>query len=247
MTTESLISYTPFPCQNGSSRRVRISPCNAARPRSDACCAVNQYGLFKFRTAQDSRPSTPTANASTRSRNTLFSLDAISRGLFSPSKIGGEGFTSISHKRSRSAMSRASSATTETSFKFSQRSNSTMGSSVPDEDSMGHRGRRTSKRGKSPGLGYTSEPERERSISRMSPDKTGSSYAVSDEEAFNVSRETLGHPHGDNSEFDLSMRLELARKNSQSQGQAPSKQPERLDPTQLADTILEGIYLLRNF
>ena len=93
--------------------------------------------------------------------------------------------------------------TTDSSFKFSQRSHSTANTSLTDDDSMGFHGRKA--RGKSPG--YASEPDRGFTPSRSpSPDKLSTDE---DEDAY------LNMTH----DSDLSMRLELARQNSQSQSQ----------------------------
>ncbi|TCD67500.1 hypothetical protein EIP91_012305 [Steccherinum ochraceum] len=149
---------------------------------------IHQFGLFKFRTGNNSMPSTPTA--SVRSRAAIFGLDAISRNLFNalPGSSRGDifGGSINSHRRSKTtAGSRSSVYTQSTSTgdgsmsRFSRsRSNSTVTSAttmsfMEDEQSMSiHSGSGNSrtrsrslskakkliKRGKSPG-GSGSEPE----------------------------------------------------------------------------------------
>lgn len=106
----------------------------------DPIVLVHQFGLFKFRTGNNSMPSTPTVSA--RSRAAIFGLDAISRNLFNalPGSSRGDifGGSINSHKRSKtSAGSRSSVYTQSTSTgdgsmsRFSRsRSNSTVTSAT---------------------------------------------------------------------------------------------------------------------
>ncbi|KAG6911239.1 hypothetical protein DXG01_003106 [Tephrocybe rancida] len=195
---------------------------------------IHQFGFFEFRTDKNSRPSTPTA----RSRVNIFGLDAISRNLFNtrPGSSMGDFFGgSISgHKRTKSTTSRSSMYTQTTSTgdssltKFSQRSASTAATSVMDEDasffgSRSSRGKNLFKRGKSPG-GSTSDSERSPSrhlagsvsSSRSGSTSRGLDSDDSDQEGddgdfFINSREL------DESERDLALQLELARRNSKNQ------------------------------
>ncbi|KAF8338748.1 uncharacterized protein EI90DRAFT_3038954 [Cantharellus anzutake] len=190
---------------------------------------IHQYGLFRFRTERISRPTTPTP--STRGRATIFNLDAISRNLFNSRSTSlsskgpsGDDFaqdgssSGSSHKRSRSFASRASQlmsqttgTTTTDSFKFSQRSVSTTATSLVEDESLSFsRSRSTSPRklyksGRSPSQASSPSKSRESSRERSSVERE---LAVADT--------TMPC---DESEVDLSMRLELARQNSLSQHQ----------------------------
>ncbi|KAG6854872.1 hypothetical protein C0991_012062 [Blastosporella zonata] len=194
---------------------------------------IHQFGFFEFRTDRNSRPSTPTA----RSRVNIFGLDAISRNLFNtrPGSSMGDFFGgSISgHRRTKSTTSRSSMYTQtastgdSSSTKFSQRSNSTAATSVMDEDasflgSRSSRGKKILKRGKSPG-GSTSDSERSPghhlagSVSSTRPRSTSrepdsDSDREEDDDAFFTNSREL-----DESERDLALQLELARRNSKNQ------------------------------
>ncbi|KAF8842701.1 hypothetical protein BDN67DRAFT_898801 [Paxillus ammoniavirescens] len=185
---------------------------------------IQQYGLFKFRTGNDSRPATPTA--STRSRAQIFSLDAISRNLFNsrPGSSRGDlfGASINSHRRSKSSASRSSTYTQTTTTadgslaKFSYRSGSTATAATSlasgDDDSVNRSAssrRKLVKRGRSPGSG------------RSSPQPTS---APASRSASHDKSEVRGDVYGadtetrlDQSDPDLAMRLELARRNSQNQ------------------------------
>ncbi|KAF9226615.1 hypothetical protein BS17DRAFT_775896 [Gyrodon lividus] len=187
---------------------------------------IQQYGLFKFRTGNDSRPATPTAN--TRSRAQIFSLDAISRNLFNsrPGSSKGDlfGASINSHRRSKSSASRSSTYTQTTTTadgslaKFSYRSGSTatavtsLASGDDDSFSVNRSAssrRKLVKRGRSPGSGRSSPQPASASVSRSaSRDRTevGDDGDVADIET-----------RLDQSDPDLTMRLELARRNSQNQ------------------------------
>ncbi|KAH7914399.1 hypothetical protein BJ138DRAFT_1143943 [Hygrophoropsis aurantiaca] len=227
---------------------------------------IHQYGLFKFRGGNSSAPSTPTA--STRSRAHIFSLDAISRNLFNalPGSSKGDFFGgSIStHRRTKSSASRSSMYTQTTTTadgsltKFSHRSNSTAtaATSIASNDdeslfpnrSSGSR-RKLIKRGRSPGSGRSSPESRSNPISR-SPSKERISSCSEVEEDLN----TVLRP--DQSDRDLSMRLDLARRNSQNQHgkqlPAPSlekpieetiyeeEHSQHLRPTSRASTVRDG-------
>ncbi|KAH7887610.1 hypothetical protein F5I97DRAFT_1861578 [Phlebopus sp. FC_14] len=224
---------------------------------------IQQYGLFKFRTGNDSRPATPTANA--RSRAHIFSLDAISRNLFNtrPGSSKGDlfGASINSHLRSKSSASRSSVHTQTTSTadgslaKFSYRSNSTAATSLAsgDDDSFSvnrssSSRRKLVKRGRSPGGG------------RTTPD------FVSDSTPRSASRDRLKTESGvqrtngefrlDPSDHDLTLRLELARRNSQNQHgkviqsshEKPiedtiyeEEPPLQLRPTSRASTVRETV------
>ncbi|KAI6047452.1 hypothetical protein EDC04DRAFT_2864519 [Pisolithus marmoratus] len=187
---------------------------------------INQYGLFKFRTGNDSRPATPTASA--RSRAHIFSLDAISRNLFSSvsskSEFFGGSINGHRRSRSKSTNSRSSTYTQTTTTgdgslaKFSYRSGgsaTTAATSMAsgDDDSFGvsrstSSRRKLVKRGPSPGSGRCSPEPLSRPASRS------------------TSRDTLPIPDDaevslDRSEDDLTSRLELARRNSQNQHGKP--------------------------
>ncbi|KAG2156207.1 hypothetical protein DEU56DRAFT_766033 [Suillus clintonianus] len=202
---------------------------------------IHQYGLFKFKTGNDSRPATPTA--SSKSRAHIFSLDAISRNLFNaiPGSSKGDFFGgSISgHRRSKSSVSRSSIYTQTTTTgdgsltKFSRRSNSTATAptSLADDDSLyasksSSSRRKLVKRGHSPGASHSSPLSRPTSPSRDS--SRGSFYSDGEEEL---------PVRQDPSDQDLSMRLELARRNSQNQHGKQAVTPS-LDKS-LEETIYE--------
>ncbi len=212
---------------------------------------VHQCGLFKFRTEQISRPTTPTA--STRGRAAIFNLDAISRNLFSsrstPSLSKGisgddflpDGSSSVrsNHKRDRSIGSRASQlgsqttgTTTTDSFKFSQRSVSTTATSLVEDESPGSsRSRGLSpmklfKRGLSPSQASSPSKSRESSRERSSIEH-------------DLSQNGASMPF-DDSEMDLSMRLELARQNSLSQHHTGDDHHSMTSYPLSADGVSEG-------
>ncbi|KAG1840091.1 hypothetical protein DFJ58DRAFT_811218 [Suillus subalutaceus] len=183
---------------------------------------IHQYGLFKFKTSNDSRPATPTA--SSRSRAHIFSLDAISRNLFNaiPGSSKGDFFggSISSHRRSKSSTSRSSVYTQTTTTtgdgsltKFSRRSNSTATAptSLADDDSLyasksSSSRKKLVKRSRSPGTSRSSPLSRQTSPSRNS---SRTSFYSDGEEELPVRQ--------DPSDQDLSLRLELARRNSQNQ------------------------------
>ena len=225
---------------------------------------VHQFGLFKFRTGQNSRPSTPTA--STRSRTAIFGLDALSRNLFNgrPGSAMGDFFGgSVNvHKRSKSTISSGSSMYTQTTgtgdslTRFSHRSNSTATAattiSTMDEGSVNaskiSKPRKLLKRGKSPGrsdgeIDRTS-PSRPSSRSGRSTGSGSRSQSVereidySDDEDSNDTFMRKVDP----SELDLRMRLELARRNSSQHGK---KLPPLTFEKPVEETIYEGWCLVR--
>ena len=223
---------------------------------------VHQFGLFKFRTGQNSRPSTPTA--STRSRTAIFGLDALSRNLFNgrPGSAMGDFFGgSVNvHKRSKSTISSGSSMYTQTTgagdslTRFSHRSNSTATAattiSTMDEggsvnaSSKISKPRKLLKRGKSPGrsdgeIDRTS-PSRPSSRSGRSTRSESRSQSVEREVAYSDdedSNDTLMRKV-DPSELDLRMRLELARRNSSQHGK---KLPPLTFEKPVEETIYEGL------
>lgn len=197
---------------------------------------IHQYGLFKFSTGTQSRPGTPTA--STRSRAGIFGLDAISRNLFgtSTSRGGSSGDvfgTAGSHSRSRSATS-SDRTRTDSLFKSSNRSDST-GVTTPDEEGVNKSlgaprpspRRKLVKRSKSPGPSGASGSESESPVRRP------------DSRAGDVEKElpVLTRKDMDESEWDLTQRLELARRNSQNQHGVSS--PVKREPA-VEETIYEG-------
>ncbi|GJJ07089.1 hypothetical protein Clacol_001288 [Clathrus columnatus] len=192
----------------------RIVDTNANAPRS-----VHQFGLFKFRTEANSRPTTPTA--SLRSKVGIFGLDAMAKNLFSGKN--GDVFGTVlsnNHKRSRSATSRASSNTTTTldsAIRFSTRSTATTAATsiiTDEEDSFGSPARKLQK-SRWP-MSTTSSPGK-------SP--TGFRHSLSRTASEDLMDESLPIPFPvlsvDESDGDLSARLELARKNSQNQHGRP--------------------------
>ncbi|THH05620.1 hypothetical protein EW145_g4663 [Phellinidium pouzarii] len=200
---------------------------------------IHQYGLFKFRTNNPSRPATPSGG--NRSRAHIFSLDVLlSRNLFGalpgtsknkdPFSSGSIG----SHRRSKSAISRASTIRTDTtdtstidesSTKFSSRSNSTaatsMSSFVADGESLGKRSSKSRKlvkrdRSRSPGetLGGRDEYESgQKKVQRFFISQKGNDV----EEAELSALDMRNGRRVTQSEMDLTKRLELARRNSRNQ------------------------------
>ena len=210
-------------------------------------------------------PSTPTANKA--SRASIFGLDVISRNLFG-SKQGssmGDIFNGSvnGRKRSKSTTSRSSIYTQTTSTgddsltKFSRRSNSTATAattvSITDDDSLGTRrsnskSRKLLKRSKSPAPSESEldkpSPSRRSSRAESTPprprsqcDERRSEGGLDDESHARV----LHKMDMDESEWDLTMRLELARKNSNQHGkQATAIAFEK----PLEETIYEGTNLV---
>ncbi|KAH8118741.1 RhoGEF domain-containing protein [Phellopilus nigrolimitatus] len=217
-----------------------------ARVPSRIVQTIHQYGLFKFSTNNPSRPATPSGG--NRSRAHIFGLDAISRNLFGalPGSSRGKdvfGSGSIgSHRRSKSAISRASTIRTDTtgttttadsSTKFSSRSNSTaatsMSSFVADEESFAGRVSKPRKlvkrsRSRSPGVSLAGEdsegessetPSLRRRARSLSVSRNDESVEYSDHEEAELSVLDVRKGHRvSQSEMDLTRRLELARQNS---------------------------------
>lgn len=170
------------------------------------------------------------------------------------------------HKRSKTSRSRSSTVTqtttTDGSFaKFSSRSRSnsiatTAATTVDDESSFWGSGKSSSsgsrsrarklvKRGKSPGAGGSGS---DRDPDRVSPRRSGSDERASSWEReleYSDVEDTDGVLHRemmrdlDESDMDLSMRLELARRNSQSQHGRQQVAPAVLEKP-VEDTIYEG-------
>ncbi|TFY63590.1 hypothetical protein EVJ58_g3151 [Rhodofomes roseus] len=118
---------------------------------------IHQYGLFKFSTGQNSRPSTPTA---TRSRAAIFGLDVISRNLFNsrPGSATNDVFggSTNSSRRTRTTASHSSMYTGSMSTaghgsslsRFSQ-APSTLTAATSIEDEQSFRGSKSSRRSRS--------------------------------------------------------------------------------------------------
>ncbi|GLB33962.1 putative guanine nucleotide exchange factor for Rho/Rac/Cdc42-like GTPases [Lyophyllum shimeji] len=195
---------------------------------------IHQFGFFEFRTGRNSRPSTPTA----RSRVAIFGLDAISRNLFNtrPGSAMGDFFGgSINgHKRTKSTTSRSSTYTQTTTTgdgsltKFSSRTGSTAATSIMDDDtsffsSRSSRSKKLLKRDKSPG-GWMSDSDKSptrrlaeslpfsRSRSPSRERRTDNSELEEDDSSVFAKTKDL-----DDSDRDLALQLELARRNSKNQ------------------------------
>ncbi|KDQ64245.1 hypothetical protein JAAARDRAFT_27871 [Jaapia argillacea MUCL 33604] len=218
---------------------------------------IHQYGLFKFRTGNNSRPSTPTG--SLRSRAAILGLDAISRNLFNarPGSSKGDifGGSISSHRRSKSSVSRSSTITQSNStgdnslMRFSHRSNSTAAttiSTMDDDDSFGTnkslpRSKKLTKRGRSPGgsesekEGMSSKGSRGSSRSRSKTRELDMAYSAGEEEQ--SGGVTFPPRNMDQSEWDLALRLNLARQNSQNQDHPLPPPP--LDARFVEDAIYE--------
>ncbi|PVF99989.1 hypothetical protein CPB86DRAFT_702137 [Serendipita vermifera] len=191
---------------------------------------IHQFGLFSFRTGAISRPNTPTA--STRSRAAIFGLDVISRTLMGTTRgrnnelfsFGASMSGTLSGTgKSRGVMSRTSTQTmstalTESTNRFSYRSTSTAATSFLGDDSM--MGKSSLKLSKGKAAGLAAAAELENSESPQDDTRRAASF--------------------DNSERDLSMRLELAKRNGLSHRATRSEDVSFLlrDPP-FAETIYE--------
>jgi protein ECT2 len=215
---------------------------------------VHQFGLFKFSTGSLTTPSTPTAN--TRSKPSIFSLDAIPRNLFNtrpvvPSKTEFFPGSVSNHARSKSAGSRSSVYTETTSAgdgsvtKFSHRSDSTATAAtsistfeddvvVPEKTP---KSRKLLKRGKSPSARSDGGISPGHGRSRSNSTSRDSSADFSDHNNTALEMDEM-----DKSEWDLARRLELARRNSQQQDGKPIPPLPPLKPPE--ETIYEGTWLL---
>ncbi|KZT05600.1 RhoGEF-domain-containing protein [Laetiporus sulphureus 93-53] len=203
---------------------------------------IHQYGLFNFSTGRASLPPTP---STTRSRANIFGLDAISRNIFKsdrPKSVMGESFmgSAVGHRRSKtsyagsrtSTYTEASSANDDNISRFSRANSTTTAATSLDDSSIGSNGgrsrslprggRRLVKR-KQPRLnGSDSEgsPPKRNSIASL-PVAGPSGMAADDE--YDSGREFGAAPRAhrgmnlDPSERDLALRLELARRNGESQ------------------------------
>lgn len=198
---------------------------------------IHLYGLFKFRTGPNSVPSTPTTTQ--RSKAGIFSLDAVARNFFNvrpgtkTTDIFGSGMGNRRQKPSGTVMSRTSTitATTATADSSMMKSMSSANSTTTaattvssgEEEAYNlpkpaRSRRKLTKRGKSP----SSEFERPGSSLSIASSRSRSrstdrelEYSDPDEEVF-PSRRNTAVPRN-KSEHELSMRLELARHNSQIQ------------------------------
>ncbi|TRM67640.1 hypothetical protein BD626DRAFT_394072 [Schizophyllum amplum] len=213
---------------------------------------IHQYGLFDFRSGRNSIPSTPTA----KSKASLFNLDVLSRKLNSDFFAGSVN----GHRRAKSSTtSRGSVATHSTghtqststgdSFAFSNRSTSTAATSV-DDNSMrtgksSSRSRHQSSsrsrklvRGKSSPLKTTEDGQAMRSSSRQSSLASRSRSTSRGPDTDYSDMEEDRTQVLDSSEWDLHMKLELARKNSQTQHGKPLPALDDID-MDIDETILE--------
>ena len=237
----------------GSYRQVELRPFTRGSLRSPSpSLAVHQYGLFKFSTGNNSRPSTPTA--SMRSRAAIFGLDVIGRNLFGQGiGLKGDLFGSVSSSRRTKSSSRSSVYTDGSLARFS-RSNSTAtaATTISDGDSLSRS--RSTKQGSTkklikrkspapinpedelPPLGHSrtrSEPARSRSVDRELTDDDDEYLDRLPAPDFDKSAVS------DDSEWALSQNLELARRNSKTQNQPIVRQRSFLEEP-IEETIYEG-------
>ena len=240
----------------GSCRQVSWSICATVTCTHLCSFAVQQYGLFKFSTGNNSRPSTPTA--SMRSRAAIFGLDVIGRNLFGQGiNIKGDLFGSVSSSRRTTKSSRSSVYTDGSLARFS-RSNSTTtaATTASDGESSLSRSRSIKPDG----------PKQQKLIKRKSPapinpedeiptpshSRTRSALpralSVERELSDDDDEEYLGKLPApdfdrsgvsDDSERALSQNLELARRNSKTQGQPIPRQRSFLEEP-IEETIYEG-------
>ncbi|KZT71528.1 hypothetical protein DAEQUDRAFT_110220 [Daedalea quercina L-15889] len=200
---------------------------------------IHQYGLFKFSTGQNSRPTTPTA---TRSRAAIFGLDVISRNLFN-SRSGAVtndlfGGSTNSSRRTRTVASRSSVYTGTMSTvghgsslsRFSQ-ATSTLTAATSLEDEQSFSGSKNSRRSQSLSrpkklVKKTSTPKLDDSVSEPE-----SSPNRSNHRPISRSRSEPGDVRDDEDDaailhfpaftdpedMDLASKLELAQRNRQTQ------------------------------
>ncbi|CEL59835.1 Rho guanine nucleotide exchange factor gef2 OS=Schizosaccharomyces pombe (strain 972 / ATCC 24843) GN=gef2 PE=1 SV=1 [Rhizoctonia solani AG-1 IB] len=206
--------------------RFAVSSCNEEDEREEDIVhtpsvpgrivqTIHQYGLFKFRTGHASAPGTPT-----RPRTALFSLDTLSFGSMSMSNRRARSRSVAS--RNSTLFSSASGSTSATSEegasmgrKFMKRSWSPgpgLGMSVPEGESVGPAGS---------SVGYSINGRSSPLKGRVLPDEDYDACTWDDlgEEADEMDVD-VGEDVGmdpDTSEYDLTMRLALARQNSKSQ------------------------------
>ncbi|KIK67960.1 hypothetical protein GYMLUDRAFT_36761 [Collybiopsis luxurians FD-317 M1] len=199
-----------------------------ARVPSRIVLTIHQFGLFQFKTDRNSRPSTPT----TRSKVSIFGLDAISRNLFNsrPASSMSDFFAGSvsSRKRTKSTASRSSiytqtTSTGDSSFtKFSSsRSNtiSTLATTVDDGSLTSSRSKKKHDRGRSPGPISDAESNRSFSVSRSNSrtSRTRSMSRDRDSDYTDIDDDDDQIQELDKSDQDLALQLELARRNSKSQ------------------------------
>ncbi|CAE6396665.1 unnamed protein product [Rhizoctonia solani] len=206
--------------------RFAVSSCNEEDEREEDIVhtpsvpgrivqTIHQYGLFKFRTGHASAPGTPT-----RPRTALFSLDTLSFGSMSMSNRRARS-RSVASRNSTlfSSGSGSTSATSEEGAsmgrKFMKRSWSPgpgLGMSVPEGESIGPAGS---------SMGYSINGRSSPLKGRVLPDEDYDACTWDDlgEEAeeMDVDVGEDVHMDPDTSEYDLTMRLALARQNSKSQ------------------------------
>ncbi|CAE6503423.1 unnamed protein product [Rhizoctonia solani] len=205
--------------------RFAVSSCNEEDEREEDIVhtpsvpgrivqTIHQYGLFKFRTGHASAPGTPT-----RPRTALFSLDTLSFGSMSMSNRRARS-RSVASRNSTlfSSGSGSTSATSEEAAsmgrKFIKRSWSPgpgLGLSVPEGESVGP----------TSSMGYSVNGRSSPLKGRVLPDEDYDACTWDDlgEEAdemdVDVGEDVDVDP--DTSEYDLTMRLALARQNSKTQ------------------------------
>lgn len=215
---------------------------------------VHQYGLYKFRTGKNSAPSTPTA--ASRSRAAMFGLDTISRNLFgalpgtsSKTDIFGGSINGSRRSKSTTRSSTYTQSSDSSLTRFTHRSNSSSMTSVEDESFSSNKSSYSRKllktRSKSPAPASGSESE---SLTRSKRTHSRSrSRAQSREPSPGPTEEEEGtlQPHGmvsDGSEWDLTERLALARRNSQNQDGHHPKQTSSSSSWNepVEETIYEG-------
>jgi hypothetical protein len=176
-----------------------------------------------------------------RSKAGIFGLEAISRNLFnakSPPSISDIFGGSVASRRTRaSTVSRSNTtASTATSSRdsgsiaqFSQRSRSTAGTSVYDDDASVaskprsiSRSRKLFGRGKSPALGAESDHERSPKV-KQSPRRLSRAQSEGPAQGWSDGEDDAPLSRSGpqvNSEWNLRMRLDLARQNSEAQTQS---------------------------
>ncbi|CAE7058756.1 unnamed protein product [Rhizoctonia solani] len=203
--------------------RFAVSSCNEEDEREEDIVhtpsvpgrivqTIHQYGLFKFRTGHASAPGTPT-----RPRTALFSLDTLSFGSMTMS--GRRARSRSVASRNSTLFSSGSASTSATSEegasmgrKFMKRSWSPgpgLGMSVPEGESIGTTN------------GYSVNGRSSPLKGRILPDEDYDACTWDDvgEDADEMDVDVGGNVEvdPDTSEYDLTMRLALARQNSKTQ------------------------------
>ena len=209
---------------------------------------VHQYGLFKFSSGNDSRPSTPTV--SMRSRAAIFGLDVIGQGVGFQGDLFGRVSSSRRTTSSRSSIYHADGSLARFS---SSNSTTTAATTISDSESSLSRSRSTKQsstqkliKRKSPApINPEDElPLLDHSRTRSEPARSPSVdlQLTDDEDEYRPGLSALDFDESavsDDSERALTQNLELAKRNSKIQSQPIARQRSFLEEP-IEETIYEG-------